>query len=851
MAAEKLGVGENTPHGQKRDVVFWDMGGQEEYRLIHQLFLHDTTVALVLFDPSRGSAEFQNVETWNKYLERQLEARPAVKLLVGAKMDSPSNTVNRQRLEQLIEECGFAGYYETSSLNGRGVPELCAAIARAIDWEILGKTSRPELFQRIRDLIEDHRKRGEVVLHIHDLHRELNEGTPTSEEENAVNAVADQLAAQGVIARSRLSTGEPALVLQVSEVERYGGSLIVAARANPRGVPALEIAKIPRPDFTLPGIEGKERLPRAQELPVLECTVRLLVEHGICFEHQGLLIFPTCFGSLSPSSKGTPAQSASLYYDFSGAIDNIYASLIAWLVLARDFGRVRLWADRAEFEVGDKGLCGLQKVSRPGGFARLDVYFELETVESKRKMFIDFVEQHLEERGVEITERIVVPCPKGFVFDEETLRLRIAEGFKDVMCPRCEERHGLAEDAATIRQSDVRIKERTWALKTQIEERRKVSAVEAVKAMEHSALATNLSGPIRMLHLSDLHFTSETSVKAQLQWLLDDLRQGEGWGGTKVRRVDYLVISGDFTDRGKAAGFEKAYEFISALTSEFRLSAERCIFVPGNHDVTHSRRDYEWRESTDGLRNGDWVQQGDVVLARNDEFYPLRFKPFSDAFFHKFFQKPFPMQYGDQGIAVPFWENGIQFIALNSCWNIDRFFPKRSSIFAEAVANVLREAEKQEKNARDQGNLSGKLLRIAVWHHSVSGPEQIKDTGFLSHLQNHSVKLALHGDVHELRRDLVGYWQPKRLYVVGAGSFGASREDRPEATPRLYNLLKISRELTSVRIHTRCQARPDGSWRGWNEWPNPQGEGALAYYTIDLREEEGSKREGRAERKYE
>src|SRR5262249_15995898 len=158
-----------------------------------------------------------------------------------------------------------------------GVAELSAAVARAIDWEGLGQTSRPELFQRIRDVIEDRGRRGEVVLHVSDLHRALSDERPTDEQVRSVDAVSGQLAAQGVIARSRGATGEPVLVLQVQEVERYGGSLIIAARNNPRGVPALEVARIARPDFVLPGIDGKkDQLPRNQELPVLECTVRLL-----------------------------------------------------------------------------------------------------------------------------------------------------------------------------------------------------------------------------------------------------------------------------------------------------------------------------------------------------------------------------------------------------------------------------------------------------------------------------------------------------------------------------------------------------------------------------------------------
>ena len=80
LEPEQLHPDARASDGQRRDIVLWDMGGQEEYRLIHQLFLHDTTVALLLLDPTRGATAFQEIEIWNKYLEKQLQER-AIALL--------------------------------------------------------------------------------------------------------------------------------------------------------------------------------------------------------------------------------------------------------------------------------------------------------------------------------------------------------------------------------------------------------------------------------------------------------------------------------------------------------------------------------------------------------------------------------------------------------------------------------------------------------------------------------------------------------------------------------------------------------------------------------------------------
>jgi GTPase SAR1 family protein len=809
------------PPGQRRDVVLWDLGGQEEYRLIHQLFLHDTTVALILIDPTRGATAFKEVETWSKYLEKQLQGQAPAKLLIGAKLDSPSDMIDVPGLNRLRDSCKFTGYYETSARTGRGVADLCAAVAIAIDWDALGKTSRPELFQRIRDHISLRRKRGDVILHVTELYRALAIDTLTSDG-SAVTAVVSQLAAQGTVAISQVSTGEAVLVLQIEQIERYAGSLILAARNNPRGVPALELTSLGQPEITFPGIQ--DRLPRVQERPVVEATVQLLLKHGICFEHQGLLIFPSCFTSGSASVEIRRPHTVLLYYDFSGAIDNIYASLVALLVLARDFGNVRLTADGAEYEVRDMGLCGIRKVLRTGGFAHLDVYFEEATPKAARDLFVSCIEDHLKRFGVDIHEHLAITCSCGISLDEDTVRRRIARGDRDVLCPVCEVRHSISEGARATRERDEKLERRMWALKTRVEERRETTARAATAALERAPQERQTEIPIRLLHLSDLHFDRDTSVKARLQWLVSDLRANGNFHSDGISVLDYLVISGDFTNKGSIEGFERAYEFVAGLTSTFDISAERCVFVPGNHDLKDIEDAFETRESA----------SGDRVIVQTDKYHH-RIQPFSDNFYHKFLQRPYPLDYVAQGIVIPFLESKIQFLTFNSCWQIDRFNRKRSGMHPDAVAFALNEADKQLANARASMGLEEQPLRIAVWHHAVAGPDQMRDTEFLGHLQKCGVRIVLHGDVHEVHRGLIRHWIPSPLRIVGCGTFSAPASERPESIPRLYNLLEIKRNLTSVRVHTRCQLKPDGPWMPWNEWPRPdRGPGAVPYFDIDL-----------------
>lgn len=343
-------------------------------------------------------------------------------------------------------------------------------------------------------------------------------------------------------------------------------------------------------------------------------------------------------------------------------------------------------------------------------------------------------------------------------------------------------------------------------------------------------------GPIRILHLSDLHFTAATPSTARLRWLIEDLVRGDD---VPRGAFDYLVVSGDFTDRGNEAGYGPAVEFINGLLAHLGLKPDRCILVPGNHDVAEPDDAYVRTRDVSGLAVGTWVQQGAVTLKRSETGYPTRFEPFSRCLFEPVMGHPYPLAFAEQGLVQSFFEGGcgLQFLSLNSCWELDEFDRKRSSVLPTAVAAALTTLDNQEKQARVDGDLSPNdpVFQIGVWHHAVTGRDAMKDTVFVDTLRQRGVKIGLHGDIHELRTDLVGRHQLHQMEIVGVGSFGSPHDGLPEATPRHYNLIEIARDFHTVIVHTRQQRRPDGPWEGWYAWPNaPGAPGKLPYYTIEF-----------------
>jgi small GTP-binding protein len=825
-----------APSSEAREVVLWDLGGQEEYRLIHQIFLHDTTLALILLDPTRGRSAFDDVEAWNRRLEKQLHGRKAVKLLVGTKLDSEDAVLDLAAIERLKSNCGFLAFLPTSSRTGRGLQELRSAIANAIDWEFLARTSRPEVFQHIRDAIEKARLRGEVVLLVSDLERglpALGEGA----DEGAVGAVIEQLALQGLVADTQLATGEQALVLQIAEVERYGGSLILAAKLNPRGVPALEERLVGSKKMTFPRIDSSERLPWLQERVVLECVIELLLRHGIALRHEGLLIFPALFRTTEKTDSSLTGLSISLYYDFTGAIDNIYSALVARLAISETFGRYRLWESRAEFEAVGQGTCGLRTVAHPSGVAHLDVYFSDEVKRAQRHLFLVFIEDHLRTQGVSITENIEMTCSCGSKLSEQAIRLRLAGGYRDILCSACERRSSISAGAKHAIATDPGLETSLIALKTVIAANTQSQAKLVPGIVFYDRPSTDT---IRILHLSDLHMKPDSEPRSMLQQLEADLKDKDG--GLGFDRLDYMLVSGDLSSRALPAEFELAYEFVSGVIKRFDLTAQQCIIVPGNHDLNWDELVYDWKPlrqvELDRLDPRTYVKQGEGVLVRNEAKYPLRLRNFTDRFYKFLTQEEYPLDSKQQCIPFLFTEGRLQILAVNSCWEIDEFNRERASIYAAALARGLDEAEDQIRVAREARLLSddASVLRIAVWHHPVSGNDKIQDDAFLDRLRKAGFKLCVHGHVHELRADVIGYSHPRRkIYVAGAGAFGADARDRPEATPRLYNVLEIKRDHSEVKVHTRCMMKPDGAWEGWAVWDGGRSGRRLTYYRIRLR----------------
>src|SRR5204863_3414150 len=133
------------------------------------------------------------------------------------------------------------------------------------------------------------------------------------------------------------------------------------------------------------------------------------------------------------------------------------------------------------------------------------------------------------------------------------------------------------------------------------------------------------------------------------------------------------------------------------------------IIVPGNHDLSWNEQVYQWQHKrvVDVAKQapGTFVPQGAGYLVRVEEAYPQRFLNFGK-FYHSLIQQPYPLKAEEQGLSFLFPDTRVQFLALNSAWEIDEFFQDRSGINDSALASGLLKADEQIKKAKDANTLT-------------------------------------------------------------------------------------------------------------------------------------------------
>jgi GTPase SAR1 family protein len=436
----------------QREALLWDLAGQEDYRLIHRLFLEETALALLLINPQKDDP-FAEAGDWLKSLEAAASdhalGRRVPRLLVFSQIDVGGMKIGNAKIERFIEQHGFAGWLATSAKTGENCSDtenggrpskLKQMIADHIPWSTLPWTATPRLLAGLKNAVMTIRDTTDIrLLRFSELMQRLEQALPGERfgEPDVRTAVA--LLANHGLARP-LKFGDLVL-LRPDLLNGYAGSIIRAARAHRDEIGSVPEVAIYGPDFDFTGVD---RLNRPDEELLLRALVQTLLEHSLCIAEdtpQGRhLVFPSQYRR----EKDIPWEpNVFVSYTFSGEWQTIWTSLLVRLRYSQEFEHRELWRNAAEFQSSRGHLLGLKiDAGQSEGQTTISLFFDVKAPDELKVIFIEYVHRHLAKYGSDVTRdrRYVCPNCEQRVNDLEAVRKRLAAGKDFITCQECDER---------------------------------------------------------------------------------------------------------------------------------------------------------------------------------------------------------------------------------------------------------------------------------------------------------------------------------------------------------------------------------------------------------------------------
>jgi small GTP-binding protein len=434
----------------EKEALLWDLAGQEDYRLIHRLFLEQTSLALLLVNP-QNEDPFKEAGDWLKGLQTAANGavteKDLARLLVFSQIDVGGMKLGNAKIERFIEQHGFAGWLATSAKTGEncsdaandGKPStLKELIAKSIPWDKLPWTSTPKLLADLKNAVMAMQDGSDIrLLRFSELAQRLEQALP-----GEPMTISDIRTAVALLANHGLvrpfQFGDLVLLLP-DLINGYASAVIRAARAHTDEIGCVAEAAIYAPDFDFTGIE--QRLQRPDEELLLRALVQIFLDHSLCIAEdtpQGRhLVFPSQYRR----EKDTPKHpDIFVSYTFSGEWQTVWTTLVVRLWYSQEFGHRELWCNAAEFETSKNQTLGLLIQKEGDGIAKISLYFDMAVPDELKVIFIEYVHRHLDKYACEVTRdrRFLCPACTKPVTDLEAVRQRMQDGKDFITCQKCD-----------------------------------------------------------------------------------------------------------------------------------------------------------------------------------------------------------------------------------------------------------------------------------------------------------------------------------------------------------------------------------------------------------------------------
>ena len=111
-------------------LVFWDIAGQEDFDFLNPLFYKESKAAIIVYsleENNLGQKSFIHIKNWYDVIEKNCGTIPIV--LFANKVDLVDEpSVNKSKIQKLVNEYHFLNFFLTSAKTGQGVVDAFQAI---------------------------------------------------------------------------------------------------------------------------------------------------------------------------------------------------------------------------------------------------------------------------------------------------------------------------------------------------------------------------------------------------------------------------------------------------------------------------------------------------------------------------------------------------------------------------------------------------------------------------------------------------------------------------------------------------------------------------------------------------
>ncbi len=449
MEIQRLVLPETAGPGDEQDEIvrevwLWDLAGQPDYRLTHQLFMEQTSLALFVFDPQSPDL-FDTIGYWQRALEKVAATRGVPGILVAARCDRPNLRLTLNEVREWAAARQLSGPILTAAKLKKhpGAPELRQLIARLLqeEWARLEFRSTMENFPGLK----------EVILAVRDGENKSHVATP-EELEVRVRQAAPKLAftPEDLRAVTGLLAGEGVLyplpyggliVLQPSWLNCYASTLVKLAgeAENQLGHVPLEIIQPGK----LPNRDGTPRLSLEDERQLLPGLVALFLERALAWKQDTpagpMLVFPNYVRLPRPAPPPRPGRT--VVYRFTGPLEEIYCTLVVRLHYSGLFTKsgTKLYREAADFHTASGKLAALT-MKQEGEHGELEIYFGHELDADVQAAFQQFIHDHLHAKAKDVERLRNYFCPKckEEVTDRRAIDAALAKRRTKLVCAYCD-----------------------------------------------------------------------------------------------------------------------------------------------------------------------------------------------------------------------------------------------------------------------------------------------------------------------------------------------------------------------------------------------------------------------------